>query len=206
MKFLRILFVLLRRCGQRIKMHSYKINFCDGCDNKRKNICEGEGILPSMHFIDYEKLRKAYNKSERFSCDLVYDDKKKLVYIENKHIFYFVQFLNDKNTRSVENILCNVIKNKIDHTLELYESLFPPNHSNRSFILFFSKKVSFPIQGSTIQKNQAIAKMEPSFLKFFLITSISAIENFRGMRYTHPSGVIIRVYVDECTNASVHFY
>lgn len=204
MKFLKILFVLLKKCGRWIKMYPYRIKFCEGCDNFRKKYCVGKNILPRITFVDYEKLRIEYKKHEQSSCDIVYDDGQRLIYIENKHIYYFVQFLDSPKDDAIENVLCNVIQKKLEDSIYLYESLFPIRHSNRSFILFFSEKNPFPTNSSTRLKNQRMANLSPNALKNFLIMSISAINKFRGMQYTHSSGKIIRVYIDECTNAPSH--
>lgn len=187
-------------------MNSYNIRFCEGCDNYKKKYCAGKNLLPQISFVDFEKLRKEHNKSEDHSCDLVYDAPEKLGYIENKHIYYFARFFDSpKEKNLIESSLCGVIRDKIEDSLDLYESLYPIQHSNRFFILFFSEKVPFPKRETTEQINIRMAKLYPNALKFFLINSISAIKNFKGMQYIHSSGKKVKVYIDECTNAPLHF-
>lgn len=204
MKFLRILFALLKKCGQKIRMHPNRIKFCEGCDNFRRKYCAGKNILPNITFVDYEKLRIEYKKSESSSCDIIYDDGKSLIYIENKHIYYFVQFIDMPN--KIEDGLCNVIKKKLEDSVSLYERLFPISHSNRYFVLFFSEKVPFPQNHCTSPKNKRIAEIVPTFLKYMLLTSISAVHGFLGMKYIHSSGKVIEVNIDECANASLYIH
>lgn len=173
--------------------------FCNVCSIVKLTYCT-ENLLPSVDFIDSEKL-----KSPRgHICDLIYDNSNKIIYIEHKYIFYFCRYMGTDGVPQDDwESFKEDIKAKVDETIRIYESIVPPpSHANRQFILCISKNLPLPEINSTILKqNEIVAQLIPRAMILTLKTVLMSMKGAVGSAY-YFEGKKINMMVDECINIS----